>query len=316
MQIALAIMLILPYDRSIKRRRSDLSPKKESPAYSPMSMHCVDFEPYADVTPFPGYHGLHCHDFFEIYIYFSGASYHSLGDQISPLVPCTLVIIPPFHMHGLVGTKADIPYERAWLYITPSIVQKVGMDTLDLNHYFKKCVQSGKAYFPISHQTADTLRSIIQELRQHMDDKTDAGRWQNTLRVAQFLSHVYSLTQTVDAFLTPVVLNESIQDILSYINDHYREPISIPELSRRFGISTSHMTREFTAYTGRSVYDYVLYRRIQSAKEMIYVGKPFTEIAFECGFNDYSCFLRAFQKLTGQSPSAYRKYIHSIEKMP
>ena len=40
-----------------------------------------------------------------------------------------------------------------------------------------------------------------------------------------------------------------------------------------------------------------------------------TEIAFECGFNDYSCFLRAFQKLTGQSPSAYKKYIKSIENI-
>lgn len=293
-----------------------MSSPKNSSTYSPMSTHCIDYEPYVGITPFPGYHGLHCHDFFEFYIYFSGASFHSMGDQISPLSACTLVIIPPFHMHGLVGTKADTFYERAWLYITPSIIQKVGMGTLDLNHYFKKCVQSGKAYFPISHQTADTLRSIIQELRQHMDDKTDAGRWQNTLRVAQFLSHVYSLTQTAAADYKPVILNESVQDILSYINDHYREPISIPELSRRFGISSSYMTREFTAYTGRSVYDYVLYRRIQSAKEMIYAGDSLTEIAFRCGFNDYSCFLRSFQKLTGQSPSAYRKYIQSIEKMP
>ena len=75
------------------------------------------------------------------------------------------------------------------------------------------------------------------------------------------------------------------------------------------------MTREFAAYTSRSVYDYVIYRRILSAKELICAGKPFTEIAFECGFNDYSCFLRAFQKLTGQSPSAYKKYIKSIEKI-
>ena len=309
-------MFILPYDKGRKRRRSDLSPKKESPAYSPMSMHCVDFEPYVGVTPFPGYHGLHCHDFFEFYVYFSGASYYSLGDQISSLVPCTLVIIPPFHMHGVLGAKADIPYERAWLYVSPGIMQKVSMGTMDLSHYFKKCVQRGKAYFTIPFQEADRLRGIIAELSGHLEDESDITRWQNALRVAQFLSQVYDLTQTAAADYKPVILNESIQDILSYINDHYRESVSISELSRRFGISASHMTREFTAYTGRSVYDYVLYRRIQSAKEMIYAGKSFTEIAFECGFNDYSCFLRAFQKLAGQSPSAYRKYIHSIGQMP
>lgn len=148
-----------------------------------------------------------------------------------------------------------------------------------------------------------------------MGDQSEIGRWQNYLRVAYFLSDVYDLTQTSNVSYRPVVLNESIHAILSYINDHYQEPISIPELSRKFGISQSHMTREFAAYTGRSVYDYVLYRRILCAKELICAGKPFTEIAFECGFNDYSCFLRAFQKLTGQSPSAYKKYISSIENI-
>lgn len=289
--------------------------KRVSSAYSPMGPLCTEYETFSGVTAFPGYSGLHCHDFFEFYIFFSGASCYSLGDQISPLVPCTLIIIPPFHMHGLVGARADVPYERAWMYITPGIMQKVSMGAIDLNYYFKKCVQNGTAFFTISQQEANLLRCIITEVQAHMEDKSDVGRWQNTLRIARFLSQVYSLTQTAETAYRPVVLNESIQDILSYINDHYQESISIPELSRQFGISASHMTREFTAYTGRSVYEYVLYRRILSAKEMIYAGKPFTEIAFECGFNDYSCFLRAFQKITGQSPTAYRKYLHSIEQI-
>lgn len=292
-----------------------MAAKKDSSAYSPMGKLCTDYEPFSGTSPFPGYHGLHCHDFYEFFVYFSGAPYHSIGGQISPLTSCTLVIIPPFHMHGLVGTQADTPYERAWLYITPAMIQKASMGIPDLNQYFRKCVSTGRAYFTIPQQQADKLRAIILDIREYMGDQSEIGRWQNYLRVAHFLSDVYNLTQTSDTSYKPVVLNQSIQAILSYINDHYNEPISVPELSRQFGISTSYMTREFTAYTGRSVYDYVLYRRILCAKELICAGKPFTEIAFECGFNDYSCFLRAFQKLTGQSPSAYKKYIISIENI-
>ncbi len=289
--------------------------KKSSSTYSPMSRLCTDYEPFSATSAFPGYHGFHCHDFFEFYIFFSGAFYHSIGGQISPLKPCTLVIIPPFHMHGLVGTRADTPYERSWLYITPAMIQKASMGIPDLNRYFRECVSTGRAYFTIRQQDAEKLRIIILEIQEHMGDQSEIGRWQNYLRVAYFLSDVYDLTQTSDVSYRPVVLNEPIHAILSYINDHYQEPISVPELSRKFGISQSHMTREFTAYTGRSVYDYVLYRRILCAKELICAGKPFTEVAFECGFNDYSCFLRAFQKLTGQSPSAYKKYISSIENI-
>lgn len=292
-----------------------LSAKKQAATYSPMGRLCTDYEPYSGTSPFPGYQGFHCHDFYEFFVFFSGAPYYSIGGQISPLTPCTLVIVPPFYMHGLVGTQADTPYERAWLYITPAMMQKASLGIPDLNQYFRNCASTGRAYFTIRQQDAEKLRATILDIREHMGDQSEVGKWQNCLRVACFLSDVYDLTQTSDASYKPVVLNESIHAILSYINDHYQEPISIPELSRQFGISPSYMTREFTAYTGRSVYDYVLYRRILCAKELICAGKPFTEIAFECGFNDYSCFLRAFQKLTGQSPSAYKKYIKSIENI-
>lgn len=289
--------------------------RKETATYSPMGSRCTDYEPYSGTSPFPGYNGFHCHDFYEFFIYFSGAPYHSIGGQISPLKPCTLVIIPPFHMHGLVGTQADTPYERAWLYATPAMLQKASMGISDLNQYFRKCASTGRAYFTIRQQEAEKLRTTILEIQEQMIDQSEIGRWQNYLRVANFLADVYNLTRTADVSYKPVVLNESIHAILSYINEHYQEPISVQELSRRFGISASHMTREFTAYTGRSVYDYVIYRRILCAKELICAGKPFTEVAFACGFNDYSCFLRAFQKFIGQSPSAYKKYIKSIENI-
>ena len=51
----------------------------------------------------------------------------------------------------------------------------------------------------------------------------------------------------------------------------------------------------------------MLYRRVLYAKELIAAGKPLNEVAYQCGFNDYSSFLRSFSKMTGMSPSAYRK---------
>ena len=55
----------------------------------------------------------------------------------------------------------------------------------------------------------------------------------------------------------------------------------------------------------------MLYRRVLLSKEMINSGIPLNEVAFQCGFNDYSSFLRAFTKIAGASPSAYRKASHT-----
>ena len=83
--------------------------------------------------------------------------------------------------------------------------------------------------------------------------------------------------------------------------------IKLEEVARTFGVSVSFLSHEFVKYTGRSVYDYVLYRRIRYAKQLIAAGTPLNEVAYQCGFNDYSSFLRSFTKMTGMSPSAYRK---------
>ena len=57
----------------------------------------------------------------------------------------------------------------------------------------------------------------------------------------------------------------------------------------------------------RSVYDYILYRRVMLARQMMMSDLSLNAIAYQCGFNDYSNFLRMFRKMIGVSPSQFRK---------
>ena len=100
-----------------------------------------------------------------------------------------------------------------------------------------------------------------------------------------------------------------IQDILTYINNHYTQPIRIENLARSFGVSVSYLSHEFVRFTNRSVYDYVLYRRVMLARQQMLGSASLNDIAYQCGFNDYSNFLRSFSKIVGMSPSRYRKHL-------
>ena len=95
--------------------------------------------------------------------------------------------------------------------------------------------------------------------------------------------------------------------IISYIDQHFHEDLTVEKIAEHFNISTSTLMHIFNEYTNRSVYDYVLYRRIVKAKELISVGLPLSTVATSCGFNDYSNFLRIFKKRMGISPRAYQK---------
>ena len=100
-----------------------------------------------------------------------------------------------------------------------------------------------------------------------------------------------------------------IREVTAYIDGHYNQPVKGDDLARRFGVSVSYLSHEFTRITGRSIYDYVLYRRIELAREMIHTDISLQEIAVRCGFRDYSNFLRVFRKSTGISPSEFRRQI-------
>ena len=51
----------------------------------------------------------------------------------------------------------------------------------------------------------------------------------------------------------------------------------------------------------------MLYRRVMLARQQMLGDASLNDIAYQCGFNDYSNFLRSFTKIIGVSPSKYRK---------
>ena len=60
------------------------------------------------------------------------------------------------------------------------------------------------------------------------------------------------------------------------------------------------------------VYNYILYRRVMLARQMMLTDLSLNAIAYQCGFNDYSNFLRMFRKLIGVSPSQFRKGLRGV----
>ena len=250
---------------------------------------------------------LHCHDFYELYIHISGARFYCLDNNVYPLEPYQLMVVPPFCMHGLIGDSAPVNYERAFLYITPAMLRNCGGGYLDLEHFFSKYNSSGQLQFPMTKEDALTCKQLIQELQADLRTRSSVGQFTNYTKLLNFLQIVCRTMKSTKEMVEPIVVNEAMHEILSYINDHYTQPLKLDALARQFGVSMSFLSHEFVKYTGRSVYDYVLYRRVLLAKAMMNTNQSLNEVAYHCGFNDYSSFLRVFRKMVGVSPSAYRK---------
>ena len=93
-----------------------------------------------------------------------------------------------------------------------------------------------------------------------------------------------------------------------YIREHFREPISLDEAAQAVNASTRHFCKVFKEATGITFTDYLARVRVEKAKHLLLNPHlRVSEIAFETGFESISQFNRSFRRITGRSPTVYRR---------
>jgi AraC-like DNA-binding protein len=99
-----------------------------------------------------------------------------------------------------------------------------------------------------------------------------------------------------------------IQKAVQFVDDNYRADISRDAACGLAGMSPSHFSRIFRKVVGMSYQEYVNRKRITKAKELLRTShQSIADIAAYLGFSDNTGFGRIFKKVTGHTPSAYRK---------
>ncbi len=111
-------------------------------------------------------------------------------------------------------------------------------------------------------------------------------------------------------------LSRPIESALEYITQHLSERLTLRSVSREVYLSPSHFSRLFVQKVGLHFNDYVLARRIETAKTLLTeTGLPIELIAMKTGFCSAPYFSQTFKRLTGKTPRTYR-YTSSASAEP
>lgn len=105
-----------------------------------------------------------------------------------------------------------------------------------------------------------------------------------------------------------------LKAVLEYIELHYMEDLSIPELSKLCYFSEYHFMRFFKKYVGMSCLEYIKNFRLEKAAEQFEQGETSTlEVSLSVGFHNLSYFHREFKKKYGMTP---KKFQNSLSLKP
>lgn len=241
------------------------------------------------------------HEFF--YLLKGNCTIH-IDQEIYKVSPGMFVMIPAGSIHRTTYLSGE-SHERILLYIHNDellwLIKELNNQTLDT--LFKEKV------IKIPEKRTVYVYELIQKIiyeQVGVDEMSTALRkvylYELFLFMIRCLKYKHNVIQKVD------VKNEVIQRVIEYICENYSDSLTLNSLSHRFNMSESCLSKQFKAFTGFRLKEYIIQVRIKASEHyLLTTEKTITEIATLCGFNNSNFFGDTFRRINGISPSCYRK---------
>lgn len=245
----------------------------------------------------------HAHDYYEFYIYLSGNIDIAVEEKLYTPKPYDLFIFPPGVMHRWAAKPNVGRYERVFLYIRCDCFESMSTPDFPMLHMVEQARSQHAYSFRPGVQSVSALVGLWDEIICSSGLSDPADRLLNRCRVNMLLASICRLItpKTEEKQTIPT----RTRDIITYINEHLTEPLTLDALAEHFFVSKYYLLHAFKDYANLSVHQYIISKRIIYAQNLMREGMPPGAAARACGFNDYAGFYRAFVKQTGFTPQAY-----------
>lgn len=248
---------------------------------------------------------IHIHDCYEIYYSISGGKQFLIDNKIYDINPGDLFVINQFESH-YVSQISKMIHERIVISIHPDFLKSISTDKTDLSYCFTNRKENFCHKIQLDKKQQNRFIYFINKIL------STEGFGSDMIEYSSFIELVTSLTKVFldnkDSLLSHYKYNNQIQEIIHYINDNVLENITVKHLAEHFFLSESYICRIFKLSTGTTINKYIIARRISIAKSMLSNGFNINDVYAQCGFNDYSNFLKSFKKAVGVSPKKYSTF--------
>ena len=254
---------------------------------------CSDVYLHHTLTPTPDPEDFsfksHSHNMVEVYYFLRGNARFAVEGKVYELTRGNIIVMACGQTHNLMLSDSAA-YERIALLIdTESLPLEFDM----ISEY----VYSGNNIFNLSAKEQCWFEEYVNLI------KSSPRELCRGLTLG-FASAIFSLLSTrIDKTAVCEVENSPVKNIIDFINRHLTEELSLDIIARELYTNKASLNRKFSAIMGCSIWEYILRRRVFSARQRLSISSSITDAFEHSGFKDYSNFYRAYKKYVGLSPS-------------
>ncbi|WP_339313178.1 helix-turn-helix domain-containing protein [Paenibacillus sp. FSL M7-0896] len=254
---------------------------------------------------------LHQHaDFSELVIVLNGHAAHIVNDEEAFIKKGNVFVINGGTPHAY---KDPYDFRICNIMYKSGMLKLAGPDLRTLNGYqalfvlepFYRSINAYKSKMNLPIVSLEAVSSLVANMITEYEQKQHGYQ---TMLASKFMELVVYLSRHYD--IQEKGVDNSLMHLasaISYIEDHYHEPVTLDAIAAKSDISVRHLNRIFQAYYLTTPIAYIQRLRLEHACSLLKQTRhPITDISYRCGFNDSNYFARLFKKTYGKSPKAYR----------
>ena len=213
-----------------------------------------------------------------------------------------IVLINPDELH-LCTVEDRIYHERIAVYIKSTLFKTFGTDAMEFLNVFNKdnfkIINSDLSCKYGLYEYFEKALSIVKKQSEKSDICT-------ACILTELIYTLGEINIPENKKTASISENPIIKAVLKYLNENFKNNITLESLSEIFFISKYHLSRLFKKTVGTSIIDYLVYKRLLNFNILVREGMNIEKAAFLSGFRNYSNFYKLYNKHMGISPLAYK----------
>ena len=254
---------------------------------------------------------IYCHWHHELEFLFiseGSASLH-IGNQAYNVSSGDIAFIPSNAVHMVLG-EPDTAFSFTAIVFHPDFVRSFGNDTIQEKYLTP--LFNWQFDCPSILNSSASCRELMLETVSLYQEKSDGYELSVKINLLRICSALYQYAKPFR--LRSQASNDSraalAKEMMLYLQEHYDEAVTLPEMAEHFHISRGHLCRFFKEMTNMPPIDYLNYFRInKSALLLRNTDLSVSAVAGQTGFNNISYYNRTFRRYMHMTPGEYRRSI-------
>ena len=257
----------------------------------------------------------HTHHKYEIYYEVEGTRRYFIEDAAYIVNAGSVIMIGENQIHKT-GSVGEGPSSRIVCNFSAEYLREIADAFPELDFFSFLGKEENHLLSNISVRQQNYVYSVLQQLMAIQDDEPESRATRKML-LATLLLQLKKMCEAQKKLGgdNGRVTNRIVDQIQSYIAEHYAEKLTLTGIASQFYISPYYLSRLFKKTINLSLIEYINGVRIKAAQSLIEkTNDSIATVAEKAGFMTSAHFRRVFKDATGLSPQQYRQYFKRVNK--